>query len=109
MAVSCRIAFALSVIILGPCFAKEAVYLKSGFALEADSHTQQDEMLICRMGTGTLEFPVNEVARIEAIPDLAAPPAATVSRSSMIPEEILNRAAYINGLDENFVRSVSKV
>ncbi len=90
--------------------AREAVYLKTGFSLEADSHTQLDRILVFRVGTGTLEFSADEVDRIEAIPDAVSPRATvTPSPESRRPEEILNQAAENQGLDEDFVRSVAKV
>jgi Transglycosylase SLT domain len=109
MKVSCRIAFALSIVVLSPCSAKEAIYLNSGFALEADSHTQQEETLICRIGSGTVELPMTEVARIESIPQLAVSPAPMLSIGQLMPEKILSQAAYLTGIDEEFVRSVAKV
>lgn len=96
---------------LAPCWAKEAVYLKTGFSLEVDSHTQQDETLIVQIGSGSMEFPANQIDRIEVLP--AESPLAHPQDISSIeiesPEEILNHAAYLQGIDEEFVRSVAKV
>ncbi len=95
----------------GAAFAKEAVVLKTGFSLEIDSHTQDDQMFVCHLGTGTLEFPSDQVERIEIIPDTAGLPApnALASTEFKSPEEILGQAAYLQGLNEEFVRSVAKV
>lgn len=100
----------LATVMAGPCFAREAVYLKTGFSLEADSHSQQDQTLLFRIGTGTLEVAANDVDRIETIADTGSAGAAlTPSPESRKPEEILNQAAANQGLDEDFVRSVAKV
>ena len=100
----------LTVLILRPCLGKEAVYLKTGFSFEADSHTRQAETLVFRLGTGTLEFSSGEVLRIEPLPDAEVPqPAAPAPAEIQTPQSILNQAAYMEGLDENFVRSVAKV
>lgn len=103
------ISVAFGILVLSPCFGKETVYLKTGFSLEADSHTQQDGALIFRIGTGTLEFSADEVMRIETTPE-AELPAAVFRRGELAhPEQILNQAADNQGLDEIFLRSVAKV
>ncbi len=100
----------LAILILPPCFGKEAVYLKTGFSFEAESHTRQAETFVFRLGTGTLEFSSGEVLRIEPLPDAEIPQPTVLSSAEMqTPESILNQAAYLQGLDENFVRSVAKV
>lgn len=103
-------AVVLATALAGTCSAREAVYLKSGFSLEADSHTQQDQTLVVHVGTGTLEFSASEVDRIETIPDSGPARAAlTPSPEFQKPEEILNQAAENQGVDQDFVRSVAKV
>lgn len=106
-----NVVLALAVLIVCPCFAKEAVYLKSGFSLEADSHVEQDQTFVFRIGEGTLAFPAGDILRIEAIPaDSVSPPLApSPVTETEKPEQILNQAAYLEGLDEDFVRSVAKV
>ncbi len=104
------LAVVLVTALAGTCSAREAVYLKSGFSLEADSHTQQDQTLVVQVGTGTLEFSASEVDRIETIPDNGSARAALAPAPEFRkPEEILNQAAQNQGLDEDFVRSVAKV
>lgn len=105
------LAFGLVFAILSPCLAKETVYLKTGFSFEVESHVLEDGAFLCHVGTGTLEFPANDVLRIEALPEAknSQLPSAVVSDSSQTPEQILNEAAYLQGLDEDFVRSVAKV
>jgi soluble lytic murein transglycosylase-like protein len=101
---------ALGLLIAVPCVAKEAVYLKTGFSLEADSHIQRDQSLIFRVGMGTLEFAADQVMRIETVPETPLGSANRLfSGESKNPEEILNYAAQNQGLDQDFVRSVAKV
>src|SRR5205823_8740408 len=101
---------ALGLLIAMPCVAKEAVYLKTGFTLEADSHTLRDQTLIFHVGMGTLEFAADQVMRIETIPETPLDSAnRRFSGESKNPEEILNYAAQNQGLDQDFVRSVAKV
>jgi len=106
----CGVALSLALTAVVPCFATETVYLKTGFSLEADSHTVRDQTLVFQIGTGTLEYPAGDVLRIEQIRgSVAARPLNTVPVEVESPEEILNGAAYLEGLDEDFVRSVAKV
>lgn len=104
------IGFALLFSSLVPCLAKEAVYFKTGFSLEVDSHTQEDQMLVFRVGEGTLQFPVDQVLRIDALPDttLAKSEAAPLL-SGRTPEDFLFEAAFLQGLDPELIRSVAKV
>ena len=96
--------------LLSPCGAEEMVYLKSGSLLQADSHTQLDQTFVFRIGAGTLELATDQVTRIEVLPsqDLSRT-AANSSKDLDLPEQILNHAAIIQGLDEDFVRSVARV
>ena len=101
---------ALGLLIAVPCVSKEAVYLKTGFTLEADSHTLRDQTLIFRVGMGTLEFTADQVIRIETIPETPlGRPHRLFSDESNNPDEILKYAAQNQGLDQDFVRSVAKV
>jgi len=93
-----------------PCFGREAVYLSTGFSLEVDSHIKQDERFVFRVGEGSLEFPADLVTRIEVIPEREVPhPVKTAVPAAPKPEAILKEAAYNQGLDEDFVRSVAKI
>jgi hypothetical protein len=104
------IAAALGLLIAIPCPAKETVYLKTGFLLEADSHTQRDQIFVFRLGIGTLEVTADEVMRIETIPDAKPANGKMLGYGgSAQSEEILNHAADTQGLDEDFIRSVAKV
>lgn len=104
------VAIALMFLSAMPGIAKEAVYLKTGFLLEADSHIQRDQVVTFYVGNGTLEFTADQVLRIETIPEVKRPGEKTVVLGKTnAPEAILNSAAENQGLDEDFVRSVAKV
>jgi hypothetical protein len=95
----------------GPLAAREMVCLRSGFCLEADSHTQTGQTLILRSGTGTTEFPVDQVAQIS---EIAKVPEQAGTRSNPVqvkpePDDLLRRAAMEQGLEPEFVRSVARV
>jgi len=97
-----------------PAFSRETVYLKSGFSLEAESHTEANDSLIFRVGEGTVEFPVRDISHIEPIAEDIAP--ATNLPSKARPEhtglntlDILQFAAIDAGVDQNFMRSIAKV
>lgn len=93
-----------------PGCAKQAIYFNTGFSLEVDSYTQQDKTLVLHMGAGTLEFPASQVVRIDVLPDPPADPLKHVLHCSpQAPEAILSEAAYLQGLDEDFVDSVATV
>ncbi|MBV9158914.1 MAG: lytic transglycosylase domain-containing protein [Acidobacteriaceae bacterium] len=99
----------LSLVIFHPAFASEAVYFNSGFCLKADSHAVQDQRLVLRIGTGTLEFPVTEVSRIELLPDPPNKPVVSSPALEQRPEELVTNAANTEQLPPEFVRSVAKV
>jgi soluble lytic murein transglycosylase-like protein len=103
-------AFALWILTLSPCFAKELVYLTNGFLLEAQSHTEENQTLVLRMATGTLQLPMTAVTRIESIADDADPVAVNhpSSMSKQAAEELLTNAAIAQGLPPEFVRSVAQ-
>ena len=92
-----------------PCCAKQAVYFKTGFSLEVDSYSQQNQTVVFHIGTGTLEFDASQVARIELLPDAPVIPSHVSSPVNLEPDTVLNQAAYMQGLDADFVRSVAKV
>ena len=88
-----------------PCPAQELVYLASGFTLEIQSHTQQDQNVLCQTATGTLELHLSDIARIEALPDVPTPPAAVVPARM----DVLSQAAADQGLPPELIRSVAKI
>lgn len=102
-------AFALWILTLSSCFSKELFYLTSGFLLEAQSHTEENQTLVLRMATGTLQLPMSAVTRIESVADNPDPVAAnhppTVSTEAA--QELLTNAAIAQGLPPEFVRSVA--
>lgn len=99
----CRCAVAL--LLLTPCFGRELVYLTSGFTIEIESHTATEQALLCTTATGTLEFQLSDVARIEALPDDQAPAAKPAASTT----DVLSKAAADQGLPPELIRSVAKI
>lgn len=68
-------------------------------------------MLVFRMGSGSLELPASDVARIQTIPE--EQPEAAKSASSpdtqQTAADLLRRAARAEGLPEDLVRSVARL
>jgi len=96
--------------------ARELVCLRSGFCLEAASHLISDSVLLIQSGTGTLEFPADQVESIVTLPSLeeaalATPPVSkkTASNIAATSEQLLIDAAIREGLEPEFVRSVAMV
>lgn len=95
--------------------AQESLCLKSGFCLQAESHIVADGTMVLQTGSGTLQFPVDQVESITSLPTPAskADPAALISAHSeeqpLTSEELLVQAAIQQGLQPNFVRSVAMV
>lgn len=108
---SLSFAVACSLLTVSSGFAKEVVYLTNGFTLEAQSHTQEGEMLVLRTATGTLELPSAQIGRIETLPD-PPPPAALNPPPAFAepkPEALLTKAANDQGLPPELVRSVAQI
>ena len=94
--------------------ARESVCLKTGFCMEAASHIISDGMLVIQSGGGTLQFPVDQVEAIRALPALTtdaevAPLPKLVNTANPASEELLIWAALREGLQPEFVRSVAMV
>ncbi len=103
--------FLLGGILSCTCAGSEVCHLANGFQIEAVSHTQDHEHLILRTATGFLEFPLSEVAKIEAIPDRTGAQVvsgASTASNSLSANEALRRAAETEGLPASFVRSVAR-
>jgi soluble lytic murein transglycosylase-like protein len=69
-------------------------------------------MMVVQSGKGTLQFPVDQVDTIEALPDLplpATPKVVPATNAVAGSEQLLIRAAIQEGLEPDFVRSVAKV
>lgn len=92
-------------------FAREIVYLKSGFSLEVDSCQQQGEITILNTGSGTLEFATDQISKVEksAEPATIRQPLPATTALPVAPERLLVSAALAQGIDAAFVRSVAKV
>jgi soluble lytic murein transglycosylase-like protein len=104
-------AAASSLLFLCPCFGKEVFYLTNGFTLQAQSHSQEGELIVLRTATGTLELPSAQVERVESVPDPPQPAAAIVpiSFSEARPNDLLIKAANDQGIPPELVRSVAQV
>ena len=93
------------------CLGNEICSLANGFQIEAVSHTTDHGHLILRTETGLLEFPLSDVAKIEAVPDggatahISGPSAVSEALST---EQALRSAAETQGLPAAFVRSVAR-
>jgi hypothetical protein len=101
---------ALILAAVSPCFGRELIYLNSGFSLEVESHSQENQTITCRTSTGTLEFQWSDVARIEPLPDEPGPTTPATPKS--VPanqDELLAKAAMEQGLPPELVRSVAKI
>lgn len=82
---------------------QETVHLKNGFSLVADSHTEMDGRMVLRTSTGTLEFPISDVASVETSLD-----AASQSACAATPQDVLDEAAVDQQLPPELIRSVAK-
>lgn len=104
-----RLSFCLFLLLaaFSPCFGNELVYFTSGFSIEIQSHSANDQALVCTTSTGTLEFPLSDIARIESVP--GDPPAAPSSLAAIPTRELLSNAARRQGLPPELVRSVAKI
>ena len=99
------------------CTAAESICLKTGFCVQAASHTQDGPTLQVRVGSGNITFPAADVAHIDFYPDAAVTPVAfpaptsptTSMSSSLDSQRLLSEAAKQEGLDADFVRSVAKI
>jgi soluble lytic murein transglycosylase-like protein len=101
---------ALLLVLATPCFSRELLYLNSGFSLEVQSHSIQDQSIVCQTPTGTLEFPLRDIARIEPLPDAPAENApARATPTPLTQDELLAKAAVDQGLPPELIRSVAKI
>jgi Transglycosylase SLT domain len=98
----------LSIACAASCFARETVYLASGFSITADSHKQANGIYVLYVGNGTVEYPAEQISGIVAIADTPSPVAKTAF-VAQLPQAVLKAAAQREGVDELFVRSVAKV
>jgi soluble lytic murein transglycosylase-like protein len=91
--------------------AKESVCFKTGFCMEADSHTEQDGIVKFQTRGGTMEFPADQISQILWLKD-SPPPVVAVKNVNVVEpqaEELVMRAAIEQGLEPDFVRSVARV
>jgi soluble lytic murein transglycosylase-like protein len=92
-----------------PCFGRELVYLNSGFTLEVESHSQENQTLVCKTSAGTLELQLSDVARIEPLPEVLVPAIAAAKSAAPTTDEVLTKAALDQGLPPELIRSVAKI
>ena len=99
-----------------PLWAKESVCLNTGFCMQVDSHTEKDQTYIFRTGTGTMEFPISQIAEIKTFSEGASneepkPPNASKDplKAALNPDELLMKAAISQGLEPELVRSVARI
>lgn len=103
-------AFLAAALLASPLFGKESVCLTTGFCLTADSHMERGSFYVLQTGTGTMEFPANQIAEIVALPDVSnANPLAKPNPPAASFDEMLVRAALGQGLEPEFVRSVARI
>jgi len=90
------------------CSGLELVHLKNGFSLEAQSHTEEDGMLVLQVGHGTLTVSQIEVGSIEVV---TQPTLSTQGQPESTPqaEKLLADAAQAYGVDPALVRSVAQI
>ncbi len=91
--------------------AKDTVYLKNGFTLQAESCQQQGAITVLNTGGGTLEMATEEISKIEKLiePAVRDQPTPATAPLPIAPEKLLVSAATAQGIDAVFVRSVAKV
>jgi hypothetical protein len=96
----------------GAAMARESICLKSGFCLEATSHMITGLSMVLETGTGTVEFPVDQIDQIVPLADLPVVPSVfklPVVQSMVSSEQMLMKAAIQQGLEPDFVQSVARV
>lgn len=89
--------------------AQESVCLKSGFCLEAASHMISDGMLVVQSGSGTVQFPVDQIDGITALPIIKTQPPEPIPGQGSKSVDLLIQAALREGLEPEFVRSVAMI
>jgi hypothetical protein len=99
-----------AVLLTVPTFGRESVCLTTGFCLTTDSHTQRGSVYVLQNGTGTMEFPANQIAEIVTLPEIPnASPLTKPTLPTASFDEMLVRAALRQGLEPEFVRSVARI
>ncbi len=90
--------------------ANEILYFQNGFTLEATSHLQRGDVVEVHVGSGSLEFPAQEIIKVDALPVTSLPVSTlTKGRKETSVETLLSDAAVAQGMDAAFVRSVGRV
>jgi len=95
-------------------FARESICLNTGFCLTADSHTVEGDTYVVHSGSGTMQFPSNQISEITLLPDLpdSQPVAKIANKTTNFAasfDDLLIQAAIQQGLEPEFVRSVARI
>ena len=100
----------VALLLSSPCvYSRETIHLKSGFSVEADSHTTEDSFVTAKVGNGTLRFAVSDIRQIEPIPNVITNALPSAGKMVISPVQILGEAALMQGLPKAFVQSVATV
>lgn len=87
----------------------EVVHLRSGFDLQADSHTSAEHTYSFATATGTIELPTSEVLSIERIPTALKPAAPLASPPSPDLASLIRSIAVSVANTPEFSRLVRSV
>lgn len=90
-----------------PAAARELVHLKSGFSIEAQSHTIDSGRIVVNCSSGTVEFSAAEVQEIEPLSDETS--TSAIAKHEPAPDQVLHYAAAEQGLSPDLIHSVAKV
>lgn len=108
------LSFTMLIAAVDICSGSETICLKTGFCLEAESHSATADAFVLHVASGTLEISPGEVASIQVLSTESSGNAAPV-QAAVQPTanayDLLSKAAYQQGLGSyaDFVRSVAKV
>lgn len=97
------------------CFAAETICLKSGFCLEAESHSTTADAFVLHLGSGTVEISPQDIDSIQVLQSGSQSDTSSQQAGSLTPatttSELLSKAARQQGLGAytDFVRSVAKI
>ena len=98
------------------CSAAETICLKSGFCLDAESHSATPDKFVVHLASGTVELSPQEIDSIQLVASAessggsSSSPAA-IPKPSVNVSDLLTKAASQQGLGAyaDFVRSVAKI
>lgn len=85
------------------------VHLRNGSEMEAKAHVVDGGTMRFSVAQGTIELPVSEIERIEALPDPTPSPAAAKAADPVSVAQMLVQASEAQALPENFVKTVARM